>query len=86
MVKKQQRTIALQKFEDSVHFISAGRHRVLWGTEFEAAVTTLQARATTRAELRVKHAPPPVLDAKIEMLVAQARAYGGYRRRCRDIG
>lgn len=71
--RAQQRTLALQKFEDNVHFISAGRHRILWGTEFEAAVTTLQARAAARMELRAKHVSPPVSDAKIEMLVVQAR-------------
>jgi hypothetical protein len=75
--KKQQRTIALQKFEDNIHFISAGRHRLLWGAEFEAAVTTLQARAAAKSELRVKFAPPPVSDAKIELLVAQARKLMG---------
>jgi glycosyltransferase involved in cell wall biosynthesis len=71
--RTQRRTLALQKFEDNIHFISAGRHRILWGTEFEAAVTTLHARATARAELREKYAPPPVSEAKIEVLVAQAR-------------
>jgi glycosyltransferase involved in cell wall biosynthesis len=71
--RTQVRTLALQKFEDNIHFISAGRHRILWGGEFEAAVTTLQARVSARAELRVKHAPPPVSEAKIEMLVIQAR-------------
>jgi hypothetical protein len=71
--RAQHRTLALQKFEDNIHFISAGRHRILWGTEFEAAVTTLQARASARAEVRTKHAAPPVSEAKIEMLVAQAR-------------
>jgi glycosyltransferase involved in cell wall biosynthesis len=75
--KVQQRTIALQRFEDNVHFVSAGRHRILWGTEFEAVVTTLRARAATRAELRDKEAPPPASDAKIELLVAQARKLMG---------
>lgn len=71
--RMHQRTLALQKFEDNVYFVSAGRHRILWATEFEAAVTTLQARAAARTELRVKRASPPVSDAKIEMLVVQAR-------------
>jgi hypothetical protein len=71
--RRQERTVALQKFEDNVYFISAGRHRVLWGPEFEAAASTLRTRATAKAELRTKRASPPASDEAIAKLVVEAR-------------
>jgi hypothetical protein len=71
--RRQERTVALQKFDDNVYFISAGRQRILWGPEFEAAASTLRTRATTKAELRTKRAPPQASDEAVAQLVLEAR-------------
>lgn len=48
--REQTRTLALQQFEENIHFIASGRQPIFWGAEFQAAIVALRRASSAPAE------------------------------------